>query len=401
MRKALLLTEIFPPATGGSARWFWEIYSRLPCDRVCVAAGGRAGDRAFDGTNDLAVLRLPLSLRDTGFASWRGLRGYYQLVRSIYRICRERQIEVVHCGRCLPEGWIGWLLYKLHGIPYICYAHGEEVKLPTSPSDSGVMSSRQHRFMASRSLRSSSLVIANSANTQNILRDEWNIPAEHLRILHPGVDTKRFCPVARGEDVRQMLGWSGRRVILTVGRLQKRKGHDRMIRALLQVRQSVPNVLYAIIGEGAERQQLESLTYELGVGEQVRFHGEVSDDIMTHCYQQCDLFVLPNRQVGSDIEGFGMVLLEAQACGKPVIAGASGGTSETMCADSGAVIACEESDLLAELVARWLSDEQKLAEMGRAARRWVVNRFDWSSLAEQAHKTLTGEFHSPVSTESR
>ena len=98
------------------------------------------------------------------------------------------------------------------------------------------------------------------------------------------------------------------------------------------------------------------------------------------CYQQCDLFVLPNRQVGQDIEGFGMVLLEAQACGKPVIAGASGGTAETMQpGETGYVVPCDQPDELAAMVAELLLDPDRRTRMGEAARSWVVEQFDWDA----------------------
>src|SRR5205814_10004845 len=108
------------------------------------------------------------------------------------------------------------------------------------------------------------------------------------------------------------------------------------------------------------------------------FLGELDDATLLCCYQQCDLFVLPNRQVGRDIEGFGIVLLEAQACGKPVVAGASGGTAETMrIPETGRVVPCDHPDELAALVTELLADRARLARMGEAARRWTVERLDW------------------------
>ena len=106
---------------------------------------------------------------------------------------------------------------------------------------------------------------------------------------------------------------------------------------------------------------------------------------MIRCYQQCDLFALPNRQVGRDIEGFGMVLVEAQACGRPVLAGASGGTRETMdIGRTGVVVPCERADGLAAEVTRLLLDQNGLEEMGQAARLWVVEHLDWNALSRQA-----------------
>jgi phosphatidylinositol alpha-1,6-mannosyltransferase len=117
----------------------------------------------------------------------------------------------------------------------------------------------------------------------------------------------------------------------------------------------------------------------------------VDDAALVRCYQQCDLFALPNRQVGQDIEGFGMVLVEAQACGRPVLAGASGGTSETMrVPETGCVAPCEGPDLLAAAVAELLGDVERLERMGAAARQWVVEHLDWGALSRQARELFAG-----------
>jgi phosphatidylinositol alpha-1,6-mannosyltransferase len=226
--------------------------------------------------------------------------------------------------------------------------------------------------------------------TQKLLLDDWHLPPERIKVLHPGVDTKRFVPAARDALVRSQLGWENRPVILTVGRLQKRKGHDMMIRALAEIRKAIPDVLYAIAGDGEERQSLEQQVEEAGLTRQVQFLGETDDLQLVTCYQQADLFVLPNRQVGQDIEGFGMVLLEAQACGKPVVAGGSGGTSETMRHPvTGQLIPCDSPEQLAVTVAELLNQPELLATMGRAARDWVVSRFDWSALTVQSEQAFT------------
>src|SRR5262249_3774313 len=131
--------------------------------------------------------------------------------------------------------------------------------------------------------------------------------------------------------------------------------------AMETIRNKTPRVLYAIVGAGEEGESLKALVAAKGLDEHVQFLGELGDEALVQCYQQCDLFVLPNRQVGRDIEGFGMVLLEAQACGKPVVAGASGGTAETMrIPDTGRVVACDRPDELAALVCELLAEPKRL-----------------------------------------
>ena len=380
---ALLVSEIFPPQTGGSGRWFWEIYRRLPRDRVVVAAGEYHGAEEFDRAHEVRVHRLPLSLPSWGIVSLSGMKNYWRAVRALTRIARCHSVEQIHCGRCLPEGLMARMIQLKTGLPFICYAHGEELKYAAS--------SRELTWLARRVLRRAAFVIANSSSTRQILADGWRVPPDRIRLMHPGVDTRQFQPAPRDAAARSRLGWGGRPVILTVGRLQKRKGHDMMIRALPAIRRQVPDVLYAILGDGEERHALDQLAREQGQFDAVRFHGELSDADLTAAYQQCDLFVLANRQVGQDIEGFGMVLVEAQACGKPGVAGASGGTAESMrIPDTGCVVNCVGPDELAMTVSELLLDPARRERMGQAARTWVEDRFDWDSLSRAAMAMFAG-----------
>jgi phosphatidylinositol alpha-1,6-mannosyltransferase len=375
--KTLLLSEVFPPRTGGSGRWFWEIYRRLPRAEFIVAAAEHPDHAAFDTDHDLRVIRLPWHFPTWGLASTRGLWAYLRMSWRLRRLLAANNVGMIHCGKCLPEGCLAWLLQRWSSIPYICYSHGEEMNLATT--------SQELTWLTRRVLAGAQFVIANSRNTERILREEWGLPCERVRQLHPGVDTHRFQPALRDPAERARLGWGERRVVLTVGRLQKRKGHDQMIRAVASVRNIVPDVLYAIVGDGEERSSLEAQVVAEGLAAHVQFLGELPDERLVACYQQCDLFVLPNRQVRQDIEGFGMVLVEAQSCGKPVVAGDSGGTSETMqIPETGQVVNCNGPHELSALVVDLLNNPERLAHMGTAARAWVVEHFDWEALSCKA-----------------
>lgn len=383
--KTLLLSEIFPPQTGGSGRWFWEIYSRMPRDQFTIAAGTDPEALEFDQTHDLDVVRLPLTLSDWGLASWTGFSGYWRLFRTLRKIVRERGIDRIHCGRCLPCGFVALMLNKLDGIPFSCYVHGEDANAVSLGAADGVLSSRQLRWMTRQVMNSVSTIIANSRNSARIAIEQWGLPAERVKLLHPGCDTNYFVPAARDTNVRNALGWGDRPVLLTVGRLQKRKGHDMMIRALSQVRDAIPDVLFAIVGSGEELEPLQRLVESEGQQNHVLFHGKLSDEQLRQAYQQTDLFVLANRQIGTDIEGFGMVLLESQACGRPVLAGDSGGTAETMSlGETGEVVNCDTPDQLALRLIQLLLDRDRLDQMGRAGRAWVAEHFDWTALSQQA-----------------
>lgn len=380
--KVLLITDMFPPRSGGSGRWLWELYRRLEGVSVHVVAGTTPGADTFDRTATMPIVRVPLSFSTWGVWNMRGASQYGRATLQVGRIVSRVHPDAIHCGKSLPEGLIAAVLRRWHGIPFHCFVHGEELTLAGT--------SNELTRLTRRVLRESAGIFANSRHTRDILLRSWGVQERHVTVMHPGVDTARFTPAPESSVVRQRLGWSGRRVILTVGALQKRKGQDMLIRALPAIRAKCPDVLYAIAGEGWERPYLERLVAEHGVGDSVQFRGVPSDAELVECYQQCDLFALPNRQVGWDFEGFGMVLLEAQACGKPVIAGRSGGTAETMDPSStGELVACDTPDALAEAAVRLLEGADDRRAMGARARPWVVEHFDWRAIAIDAKRLFT------------
>lgn len=375
--KAILISRIFPPRVGGSGRWFFEIYSRLPHGEYLICGGEHQAATAFDRHADLPILRVPLDMPDWGYFSFDGFQRYRRNARALRKLIEKRRPRALHSGSLLPDGWLGHLVAGRHDLQHWVYIHGEEITLAKA--------SRQLKWMGQRVLSRAHGVIANSRNTQRLLIEYWGVDPAKIRILHPGVDCSRFVPAARNTRVRAHLSWGSRPVILTVGRLQARKGQDTMIRALPEIRAQVPDVLYAIVGGGEDRESLETLARQLGVQNHVLFHGEVDDELMVEAYQQCDLFALPNREIRGDIEGFGMVLLEAQACGRPVLAGRSGGTAETMIeGETGLLLDCNGPDELARHVPELLLDRARLDKMGAAGRRWVESRFDWPALAREA-----------------
>jgi phosphatidylinositol alpha-1,6-mannosyltransferase len=381
--KTLVISEVFPPRTGGSGRWLWELYSRWRRDDLRILAGECAGDSAFDLTHHLPIQRLPLSFESWGLVGYRNVRQYTATYRQVAAVVKREGSTEIHCGRMLPEGLIAWMVSMRHHVPYACYVHGEELN--------SAGTSRELTFLARRVLKGARVLIANSLNTARVLMNQWQVPASRIEILNPGCDTQRFTPSPRDPAVRAKLGWGQRRVILTVGRLQARKGQARMIAALPRIIESVPDALYAIIGEGETRSELEALVARLRLENHVQFLCERREEELLACYQQCDLFALPNVTVQGDFEGFGMVLVEAQACGRPVIAGRSGGTGETMReGETGRLVDCENEGALAATAAELLSDESLRHRMGEAGRRWVERRFDWSVLAKQA-RTICAE----------
>jgi phosphatidylinositol alpha-1,6-mannosyltransferase len=381
MNKILLVSRIFPPEVGGSGRWLWELYSRFPRGEVVVVAHASTGSHEFDATHDMPIKRIPLSMESWGVLNWHCGTAYLRLYRTLAKLAYEQSVSEIHAACVLPEGFLAWLLWQRRGLPYRLYVHGEELGFV---SKSGELS-----WLATHILRDAKQVVANSHNTANLLLEGWAIDPRRVVVLHPGVETDVYCPAPRDIVTRRRLGWGDRPVVLTVGRLQQRKGQDNFIRSIVETRRAVPDVLYSIVGDGTDRERLVGLVDELQLHNHVKIQGELRNADLVAAYQQCDLFALANREVQGDIEGFGLVLLEAQACGKPVLTGNSGGTRETINAPETGVLlnGASVAQIAAETV-RLLTDTERMSAMGFAARDWTCQNFDWSVCVERARQAF-------------
>ena len=378
MKKTLLLTENFPPKEGGSGRWFWELYSRLPNDKVLIVANDTPEGREFDKTHELDIVRIELESTEWGLASTKGLGFYWETIRKVLKLVKEHGIEEVHCGRVIPEGVIARALKLLAGARYNCFVHGEDVETAAT--------SREHSLLVKNVCKNASMLICNSENTANIVRKLGFDSGSKCEVLHPGVDTSRFEVAAPDTSFRQKMGWSGKRVLLTVGRLQRRKGQDFLIKSMPALLNEFPDLFYAVVGRGECYDELISLVDQHELHDKVCVYPDMDDEALIKCYQQCDIFILPNRTIDNDIEGFGMVLVEAQVCGKPVIAGDSGGTRETMnIGKTGHIIDCSSTENLLNGLSPILRNREIVdGEVDIAD--YAKNRFNWDQHVAKAKR---------------
>ncbi len=378
MKKTLLLTENFPPKEGGSGRWFWELYSRLPNDKVLIVANDTPEGREFDNTHELDIVRIELESTEWGLASTKGLGFYWETIRKVLKLIKEHDIKEVHCGRVIPEGVIARALKLLAGARYNCFVHGEDVETAAT--------SREHSLIVKNVCKNASMLICNSENTANIVRKLGFDSGSKCEVLHPGVDTSRFEVAAPDTSFRQQMGWSGKRVLLTVGRLQRRKGQDFLIKSMPALLNEFPDLFYAVVGRGECYDELISLVDQHELHDNVCVYPDMDDEALIKCYQQCDIFILPNRTIDNDIEGFGMVLVEAQVCGKPVIAGDSGGTRETMnIGKTGHIIDCSSTENLLNGLSPILRNREIVdGEVDIAD--YAKNRFNWDQHVAKAKR---------------
>ncbi len=369
----LLLTELFPPAIGGSAVLFHGIYSRVHDADVGVVTDRETSPTTAGRHDSLAMFPRAIATRRWGLrhplALWHHLRVALQL-----RLLAPRRRGVIHCARALPEGLAAFLCRMAGGARYVCWAHGEDLAMAKG--------SREYTLLTKLVYRHAAAALANSRNTADML-ESMGVPADKVHIVYPAVDPERFHPGVDGAAIRARYAGPGDIVLLSVGRLQRRKGHDVAIHAVAALRTEFPQLRYIIAGDGEERGRLEGLVDQHRLRGRVFFAGAVAEDELPAHYAACDIFLLPNRVEGGDIEGFGIVFLEAAATGKPVIAGDSGGVPEAVARDCTGLLVdgASVADVAAAIRRLAVSADERL-RLGAAGRTRARDQFSWTRAAD-------------------
>jgi phosphatidylinositol alpha-1,6-mannosyltransferase len=303
------------------------------------------------------------------------LTAYYVIVRGV----RE-----IHAGQILSCGPIGLFFQKVFGIPCFLWLYGGE----TTPA---YRRSRREETLVGHLLRGCRYLVTNSpATTREFV--EYGIPGDKLIEILPGVDSRVFTPGPKPESLVRTYGVEGKRVLLTVARLAKRKGHDLVLRALPFLA-GHHDLHYLIVGAGEDRPRLEALAGETGLENRVTFAGWVEDRDLPDYYRLADIYVMPNREVlevTDSLEGFGISFIEAAACGIPAIAGKSGGTGAAVLdRETGYLVDPENPRELADRIRLLLDSPDLRSEMGRKGRERVEREFGWERRARELADRLT------------
>ncbi len=377
----VVVAEDAPPQVGGAHGWLHEVYRRWPAPVTWLAArpaGANAPDPVVDG--ELRILRELGPLGDIDFTDRRFLRALAAQYRRLALETGAAPRATLHVLRAFPEGLAAALLRRVRArrTRLVLYAHGEEVLVARS--------SRQLRAVARFAWRSADLVIANSANTARLVREE--VREALVDVIHPGVDCERArhalreLEASRGTAVAGGQAGAARPLQLaTVARMEPRKNQQAVIRAVAALaREGVP-VRYLCAGDGPERPGLQGLARELGVAGLVSFPGAIDDDAKWRVFAACDVHVMPAIQVGSMIEGFGIVFMEAAAAGKPSICGRVGGQLEAVVDGStGLAVDGRDPAQLAAALRRLAADPELRARLGAAAQLRAA-LYDWHGVA--------------------
>ncbi|MFA6254558.1 MAG: glycosyltransferase family 4 protein [Patescibacteria group bacterium] len=416
IKKTLLVTLDFPPRLGGVATFYYNVCKNLPPNKIVVLAPEQIGAEGFDQKQNFTIIRdktvvlPPVEIGTEGFDQKqdftiirkkllnrfpetfpKGICGiikitatirWLSIIKHLAQTIKNHQIELIQVGQILPLGTLALIYKKRKNIPYIVYAHGLDITLP-------------QKFMRKKTLLKKII-----ANAQNIVANSYwtkdeliklGAEKEKVIVVHPGPNLKtEQASEWKMAEITEEHELKGKKILLTVGRLVERKGHDMVIKALPKIIKAVPNVVYLIVGGGPNRKKLEELVNQNNLGDYVKFVGSVTQNDLASFYQIGDVFIMPARRLpNGDVEGFGIVYLEANLFGKPVIGGKSGGVPEAVLdGQTGILVNPTDTEEIAQAAIKLLTDQAYAERLGLQGLQRVEEEFDWHSQTERIKAIL-------------
>lgn len=372
MGRTLLVTNDFPPRPGGIQQFVHSLAVRQPPGSVVTYASSWKDAAAFDAEQPFEVIR-----EDTGV-----LLPTPAVARRAAEIARSHGCDSVWFGAAAPLGLLAEGLRRRAGVERaVSLTHGHEIGWAALPGARQLL----------RRIGRGNDVVTYLTEFQRVRLDGALRGLTSLERLTPGVDVEAYHPGVDGSQVRARHGLSDRPVIVCVSRLVPRKGQDMLIRALPTIRRRVPGAALLIVSGGPYRDKLQALARAEGVESDVVFTGSVRWEELPAHYAAGDVFAMPcrTRGAGLDVEGLGIVYLEASATGLPVLAGDSGGAPDAVReGETGFVVGGGDVPAIAGRLAELLADPDRARAMGAAGRAWVEKEWRWETKAARLAELL-------------
>ncbi len=337
-----MISQDFPPVHGGIPTYAWELARRFVQDHeLTVVAPRRPDAEVFDRDAPFPVVRLGGPPDALGVSSLGPLL--------------KRGADVAFCTtwHTAPAALMARRLGRVDRV--VVAAHGRELLLAPWPAGA----QRAYDRVRRETLQGADRCLPVSHYTAGLLRD-LGVSPSRITVVSNGTDPDRFRPVPASTSAEGP-------VVLTVSRLVRRKGIDTVLAAWGAVRKRFPEATYVVVGDGSDRERLETLARPHG--DSVRFVGSVDEAGLARWYHACDLFVMPARSEPPDVEGFGLVFLEAGACSKPVIGARAGGVVDAIEHEqTGLLVPPDDATAVADAILRILGDADLAQRLGRAGR---------------------------------
>jgi phosphatidylinositol alpha-1,6-mannosyltransferase len=378
MNKIVILAGDFPPVEGGISIYLQTLARLLSSDEVVVIGLHTPGSSVLDKKQDFRIKRLPIPER------WGPQSKQFKFLAPFYfwELIKESNIDYIICGQAHHSLVIpAWLNKKIWGIPFGVIAHGTDICS---------IQAHFYKRKINSLLRSAQAIFANSRKTAEVVEKTGVQPAI-IHIINPMVDMTMQIGEGFPNNIRQTLYLEGEKCLLTVCRLVERKGVDTVIRAMPEILRKVPEAHYIIVGSGVYELELKKLTQTLGLESHIIFVGYIAHEDLSPFYTMCDVFVMTSRDIPGkpQTEGFGLVYLEANLFGKPVVASRSGGIADAVLdGQTGSMVDPDNPSETAAAVVKLLTDKSLARQLGETGRKRVLNEFSGQSAVKKIREIM-------------
>jgi len=381
MRKSLLITYFFPPKIGGIENYLSRLCLNLPEDKILIFTEKLENASDFDHSYPRPIIRQELF-------PWRFFKpSWLPVIWQLKKLIKKERIELLQFGHYFNLVTVGLIFKKLFNIPYIVYTHGVDTLIPQK--------NWLQRKLMYFNLKNAEWIVANTEFMKRKI-EEIGIFPSRIIVVYPSLPEEAISREYSGEGIKKKYQLEGKKVILTLGRLVKRKGQDMVIKAMKEVIKKVPEAVYLIVGEGPAKVYLQNLIKELNLRDKVIFAGAIPDRLSEKMpfYKAADVFVMPAREENKmDVESFGLVYLEAQSQGRPVILGNAGGSQESiLVGKTGLIVNSKELKEIVQQIIFLLENKEKRKRIGKEARQWVKNNFLWKKQIKKINFLLEKDF---------
>ncbi len=410
MGTSLLITLEFPSDKGGVANYYKGVAEHWRGDLVVLAPPeGNSKSEILNSKQiqnpNVQIIRKQLlgrfwphwltALRATLDIIWQADRYYTchaaaSAAQSPPAITGIIPVSLLQVGQVLPLGYVALLVKWFYGIPYLVYTHGMDVLTPQK--------SWHKKWLLKYILRQAKIIVANSEFTKGEVV-KLGVLAEKVVVVYPCPSLQKNHTNGQSPtnstNIRGISGVSfaspfmESRIILTVSRLVPRKGIDTVLKALPEVIKAMPDAQYVVIGDGPKISDFRFQISDLKLENHVKFLGEISDEERTQWYQRASVFVLTPRQINGDVEGFGMVFLEANKYGVPVVGSRTGGVTEAVLDGvNGLLVEPDDVHGTAQAIIKLLTDKPYADKLGKQGKERVFKEFQWEKQVDKLLKTL-------------
>jgi phosphatidylinositol alpha-1,6-mannosyltransferase len=367
-KKILLFTLEYPPFKGGVANYYGYLVKYWPQpENIFVLNNNK---------NKLININLPI-------LKW--LPAFFELKKAV----SKNKIDHIIVGNILPLGIVLLILIKFFNIKFSIILHGTDIAY--------AQKSKRKKWLAGQIFLKAENIICNSTFTSGLIKDYYDNYKKKVIIINPGIDTALQISNIDEQKIKFKYNLDDKIILFSLSRLIRRKGIDKVIESLPEILNKIDNLVYVIAGTGPDEHELKIRAAELikkipSLKNKIIFLGKISEEAKWAWLSISDIFILPSREEDGNLEGFGIVYLEASLAGKPVIAGNHGGVSDAVIGHkTGLLVNPQSEQEIQQAILKLVKDKDLRIKLGEQGRKRVMNEFDWKWQVGKIYKSINLE----------